>query len=64
MEMRSAKQIAANKLDLDVVRLVYQIERFVDRYGDDDVAEIARRLNAHRGRIRRHLHRADREATS
>lgn len=63
-ETRTKKQIEANKLDLDVFRVVGCLDRFADEFNDRDVREMAGAINAMRSLLRKHMHRKDYEATS
>jgi len=62
-EFRTKKQIDANKLDLEVFRVIGQIDRFANEYRDADAEEMAMHFDAYRDRIRRYMHGKDREAT-
>lgn len=63
-EIRTALQIAANEMDLDVFRLANNIDRFANEYRLEDAREMAMIIDGMRHRIRQHMHRKDREATS
>jgi hypothetical protein len=62
-EFRTKKQIDADKLDLEIFRVINQIDRFANDYRDADVNEIAMHFDAYRDRVRRHMHQKDQEAT-
>lgn len=62
-EFRTPKQIEADKLDLEVFRVVRQIDRFANEFRDDAVRQMAANIDGLRHRIRKHMHRVDCEAT-
>ena len=62
-EFRTKKQTDADKLDLEIFRVIGQIDRFANEYRDADVEEMAMHFDAYRDRVRRYMHRRDREAT-
>lgn len=63
-EYRSRKQIDANSVDLEVFRVIGQIERFAADFRDDDALRMAHTIASMRARIRKHMHQKDREATA
>jgi hypothetical protein len=62
-EFRTKKQIDADKLDLEVFRIVNQIARFANDHRDAHVGSMAGLIDAMRHRIRKHMHSKDHEAT-
>ena len=60
---RNEKQAKANDLDLQVFRLVRQMEEFGHFYNDSDIFQAATELSFSRKFIRAHMHRLDRERT-
>lgn len=62
-ETRSIKQIDANKLDIEIFRVVGQIDRFANDHRDDAARQMAAILDGMRERIRRHMHPKDRADT-
>lgn len=62
-ETRTRKQIDANRIDLEVFRVIGAIDRFANDYRDAEAAEFALLIDGWRHRIRKHMHIADREAT-
>lgn len=66
-ETRKARQIEANKLDLEIYRTWLLAHRFADELplgtDRDRVEEAARAILATRWHIRKHMHPKDREAT-
>jgi len=59
---RTVKQIAADKLDLEVFRIVSQLDQFANDFRDDAVRQMASNIDGLRHRIRKHMHRIDSEA--
>lgn len=62
-DFRTIKQIEADKLDLEVFRVVRQIDSFANEFRDDAVRQMAANIDGLRHRIRKHMHRIDSEAT-
>jgi hypothetical protein len=63
-EYRTAIQIAADKLDLDVFNLVSALDRFANQHRLEDVREMSSIIDGMRHRVRRHMHRKDAEVSS
>lgn len=63
-DTRTTKQIEANKLDLEVFRVIGQIDRFANDYRDDAARQMAAILDGMRERVRRHMHPKDRAETN
>lgn len=63
MTNRTAKQIEANRLDLETFRLVSQLERFAEEHKDSRLSSMTAVVNAIRYRLRDHMHKEDREKT-
>lgn len=63
MPTRSKKQIEANQLDLQIFRAVRSLDEFSNEFGDDAVHQMAGIIDAMRHRVRRHMHKEDREST-
>lgn len=61
---RTPKQIAADKLDLQMYRLSDAITRFGNEYGDRKALEAGNIVDALRSRVRVHMHPKDREETN
>ena len=62
-EFRTTKQIEADRIDLEVYRLLALLDRFANAYGDVDVRRMAAELDGKRERVRKHMHRIDRDVT-
>ncbi len=60
---RNIKQIDANEIDLDVFRVVQKLDRFANLYRDEPAREMAAAIDGMRERVRKHMHRDDREGT-
>ncbi|SCB30704.1 hypothetical protein GA0061101_106144 [Rhizobium lusitanum] len=63
-EFRTAKQIDADKLDLQVYNLICALDSFAEKYGDDRVRDMSSQIYGMRHRVRRHMHSKDLEASS
>ena len=65
-ESRTARQIEANKLDLDIFNLVRRIERFAEDYAlqmeKHCFLQVARDLSSQRFHVQKYMHKADRQA--
>jgi hypothetical protein len=61
---RTKMQEDANQLDLEVYRLIDKLRTFGAHYRENDVLNMASTLGGLRYRVRRHMHKADRERTS
>ena len=61
---RTTKQHEADKIDLDLFRVIRRIDTFANDHREDDARDMAARIDAMRYRIRRHMHRDDQEATN
>lgn len=62
-ETRTKKQIEADRLDLEVFRLVDRLQQFADEFKDSDVRATAQSLSACRRHVRKHMSAKDRERT-
>lgn len=62
-DKRTVRQIDANRLDLEVFRVVNEIDRFANEFGDEAARQMAATIDGLRHRIRKHMHTADQEAT-
>lgn len=60
---RTRKQSEANKLDLDIDRLVRRLEHFAAEHHAPEVRLMAWEFDRNRSRIRTHMHPQDREDT-
>jgi len=63
-EFRTAIQIDADKLDLQVFNLIGALDSFAEKYGADAVKEMSASIYGMRHRVRRFMHSKDLEATS
>lgn len=67
-EMRTARQIEANKLDLEVYRAALMVERFAADHALKTerhcFEQMARDIRSNRFHIRKYMHKKDREATN
>lgn len=62
-ECRTAVQIEADKLDLEMYRLVGKMEEFAKLCGDETIDARAGRLFGMRGAVRAWMNKDDRERT-
>ena len=64
-DQRSTVQIAADQIDMDLYRLAGRIDQLAEmearggRKMDPALVEAARKVDAARGAVRKHMHRAD-----
>ena len=63
-ERRTKLQIEANKIDLDLYRLRDRLLAFGEDNNFADIRAFAHEVSARRYLVRRHMHKADREATA
>ena len=63
-ETRTKKQIDANKLDLEVFRVMVSLDRFAINHRDEPIREMSALIDGMRHRVRKHMHHKDSEATS
>lgn len=63
-ETRTKKQIEANRIDMEIFRVIGMLDAFAEEYEDSDAAALARTMFSSRGDIRQHMHRSDRRATA
>jgi hypothetical protein len=61
---RTKMQAEADKLDLEVYRLIDNLRAFGAVHRLNDVLDMATTIAGLRYRVRRHMHKADREKTS
>lgn len=61
---RTAKQEAADALDLQVFRCIGRLLQFADDYKDKDVREMGMVLAGMRQRVRKHMCAADQKETA
>lgn len=61
---RTAKQEAADALDLQVFRCIGRLLQFADDHHDKDVREFGMALGGVRQHIRKHMHAADQKETA
>lgn len=62
-ETRTKKQVEADRLDMDIFRLVGWLHQFADEFKDEDVRATARSLSACRRHVRKYMSAKDRERT-
>jgi hypothetical protein len=66
--LRTARQVEANKLDLDIYRAALMVERFAADFARiserESFEQMARDIRGRRHLIRQYMHPKDREATS
>lgn len=63
-ETRTAIQIEANKLDMDMHSIAMRLERFAEKHRAPEVDAAALRLLQSRHAVRSHMHKKDREDTN
>lgn len=63
-ETRTKKQIEANRIDMEIFRVIRMLDQFSEDYEDGDVAAFSRTIFCSRGEIRKHMHNDDRRATA
>jgi hypothetical protein len=62
-DTRTTKQIAADKLDLEMSRLADKLNVFGAGHSDRNIIEAGRIVDGLRSRVRNHMHPRDREET-
>lgn len=62
-EARTKKQIEANRIDMEIFRVIGMLDAFAEEYQDSEAAYLSRVMFSSRGEIRQHMHRDDRRAT-
>ena len=63
VEYRTATQIEADRIDLEMFRLSMRLGDFAQQCCDDAVVDVSRQLFGARSAIRRHMHKNDRIAS-
>lgn len=62
-DTRTKKQIEANRIDMEIYRVIRMLDQFAEEHEDADVAALSRTMFCSRGDIRKHMHGNDRRAT-
>lgn len=63
-EIRTKKQIEANRIDMEIFRVIRMLDQFAEDYEDGDVAAFSRTIFSSRGEVRKHMHNDDRRTTA
>lgn len=63
-ELRTATQIEANRIDMEIFRVARMLESFAEEHRAPEVDASALQILRSRHAIRSHMHKDDRESTN